>query len=139
MILAQHRLKIKTTGRGMIEVTDQLNHFIDTSNISTGLLHVFVQHTSASILICENADMQVQHDLETFMLRVTPDNDPDFKHDAEGPDDMPAHVRTMLSQSFLTLPITNKKLALGQWQSIYLWEHRLLGRERTMVLTIQGL
>jgi secondary thiamine-phosphate synthase enzyme len=139
MIQHQYQLSITTPGRGMIDVTSELNQFIRTANVSTGLLHVFIHHTSASVVICENASPQVQADFETFMQRISPDNDPDYLHDEEGPDDMPAHVRTMLTQSFLVIPVTDKKLALGQWQNVYLWEHRLTGRDRKLTVTIQGL
>jgi len=137
-MLTQYFLTINTAGRGMINVTEKLNEFIRTANVGTGLLHVFVKHTSASILICEKADPLVLSDLEIFMQRVAPDNDPDYQHDDEGPDDMPSHVRTMLTQSFLMLPITDNQLNLGYWQGIYLWEHRVKGRERHLVVTVQS-
>src|SRR4051794_16780484 len=124
MIINQHFLEFHTSGRGMLDITGPVSDEIAKSNIQTGFCQLFLHHTSASIVICENADLDVQKDLEAFMFRLTPDGDPLFKHIAEGDDDMPSHVRTILTQSSLSIPITEKKLALGRWQGIYLWEHR---------------
>src|ERR1700727_1205309 len=122
-MLKQTQLTNSTTGRGVFDITNKIKDIIAKTQVITGLCHVFLHHTSASLILCENADPLVQRDLQAFMLRLVPDGDPLFQHTAEGDDDMPAHVRTILTQSFLMLPITEKKLALGTWQGIYLWEH----------------
>jgi secondary thiamine-phosphate synthase enzyme len=139
-LLIQHQesLEVSTPGRGMLNITAAISRILGLSNITTGLCNIFLHHTSASIIICENADADVQHDLETFMSHIVPDGDRMFIHDAEGPDDMPAHVRTVLTQSSLSIPVTNTKLNLGTWQGIYLWEHRLQNHLRKITVTIQG-
>ncbi|OGT53294.1 MAG: secondary thiamine-phosphate synthase [Gammaproteobacteria bacterium RIFCSPHIGHO2_12_FULL_42_13] len=137
-MLTQHTLTISTPGRGMVDVTDRITEIVQQTQVSIGLCNIFLHHTSASLLICENADMDVQKDLEAFMCRLTPDGDKLFVHVAEGPDDMPSHIRTVLTQSSLTIPITANQLALGQWQSIYLWEHRLRPYQRKLTITIHG-
>ena len=103
-----------------------------------GLCHVFAHHTSASLMLCENADPQVLEDLERFMSRTVPDGDPLFDHTAEGPDDMPAHVRTVLTHSSLTIPVTEGRPAFGTWQGVYLWEHRHHPHTRSLTVTVQG-
>jgi len=103
-----------------------------------GLCHIFIMHTSASLAITENADPRVHNDLENFLARLVPDGDPLYTHTSEGDDDMPAHIRTILTDSALTVPITEARLALGIWQGIYLWEHRSRPHERRIVLTISG-
>ena len=103
-----------------------------------GLCHIFLRHTSASIIISENADPDVLRDLETFMSAVVPDGDGRFLHTAEGEDDMPAHIRAVLTQTSVTIPITNSQLALGTWQGIFLWEHRKSAHTRNITLTLQG-
>jgi secondary thiamine-phosphate synthase enzyme len=108
------------------------------SGVRTGICHVFIRHTSASLMVCENADPAVRRDLETFMAHQVPDGDPMFSHTAEGPDDMPAHVRSILTQSDLNLPVSNGRCALGTWQGVYLWEHRHSGHERNVIVTISG-
>lgn len=132
----QRSFKIQTHGRGMINVTDHIAKIIAEEKISIGLCNVFLHHTSASIILCENADPDVQFDLEVFMQRLVPDEDSLYKHTAEGPDDMPAHVRTMLTQNSLTIPITDNQLNLGTWQGIFLWEHRLQKHERKITVTL---
>ncbi len=104
----------------------------------TGLAHAFIHHTSASLILCENADPTVRHDLETFMVRLVPDGVAWLEHNDEGPDDMPAHIRTVLTQSSLTIPVTEGRCALGTWQGIYLWEHRHAGHSRRLTVTVQG-
>ncbi len=108
------------------------------SGISVGICHVFIQHTSASLMVCENADPDVYHDLENFMLKLVPDGDPMFIHTSEGEDDMSAHVRSILTQTELTLPIQNMRLALGTWQGIFVWEHRVKPHQRQLVVTLHG-
>jgi secondary thiamine-phosphate synthase enzyme len=133
--MIQHHLTIHTTGRGMINITDQINNLVK-ADLKIGLCNIFLHHTSASLTLCENADPQVQHDAEAFMQRLSPDGDKLFKHTAEGADDMPAHIRTMLTQNSITIPITDGKLSLGTWQGLYLWEHRLNAFKRTIIVTI---
>lgn len=129
-------IEIKTPGRGFVNITNRVSDVLSKIQVPTGLCHLFLHHTSASLILCENADPQVQIDLENFMQRIAPDGDPHFKHNDEGPDDMPAHVRTVLTQSFLIIPITKYKLALGTWQGIYLWEHRVNSCVRKLTVTI---
>jgi len=131
-------IEIATPGRGFAEMTHQLQSEVRASGISNGLCHVFLRHTSASLLITENADPDVRRDLEQFIGRLAPDGDPDYLHSAEGPDDMPAHIRSVLTCSELTLPVRNGRLALGAWQGAYLWEHRLRPHRRRVDITILG-
>lgn len=137
-MLKQYEFEVATQGRGLIDITENIKQFVADAGINTGLCHIFLQHTSASLIICENFDPLVQQDLEAFMQRLTPDADPLFQHTAEGPDDMPSHVRTILTQTFLLIPVTANKLVLGRWQGLYLWEHRLDKHERKMTVTVQG-
>jgi secondary thiamine-phosphate synthase enzyme len=137
-MLKKYKFEITTSGRGLINITDKIADYIQQANMAEGLCHVFLHHTSASLTLCENFDPLVQKDLEAFMLRLIPDGDALFEHIAEGPDDMPSHVRSILTQPSLTLPISNHKLDLGQWQGIYLWEHRLRSHHRKLTLTLQG-
>jgi secondary thiamine-phosphate synthase enzyme len=133
----QYSFRISTHGRGMINITDQVADIVLQAGVVTGLCHVFIHHTSASLIICENADPDVQTDLEVFMHRLIPDGNPDFKHLAEGPDDMSAHIRTILTSNSLTIPITKMHLNLGTWQGIFVWEHRTHPHERKVTITIQ--
>jgi secondary thiamine-phosphate synthase enzyme len=134
----QTEIVVETEGRGTFEVTERVARAVADSGVSTGLCHVFITHTSASLMLCENADPDVRRDLETFMGDLAPDGDRRFVHTMEGPDDMPAHVRSVLTQSDLQIPVRGGRLALGTWQGIYLWEHRLRGHRRRLVVTIQG-
>ena len=134
----QTEIELATRGRGTYDITGEVASAVRESGVVTGLCHVFVTHTSASLMLCENADPDVRRDLETFMSDLAPDGDARFVHTAEGPDDMPAHVRSVLTQSDLTLPIRDGRLALGTWQGVYLWEHRLRGHRRRVVVTVQG-
>jgi secondary thiamine-phosphate synthase enzyme len=135
---AQTQLDVDTRGRGLHEITRQVTEWVRGSGIASGLLTVFVRHTSASLLIQENADPEVQRDLERFFSRLVPDGDRLFEHDAEGPDDMPAHVRSALTQTQLSVPLVDGRLALGTWQGIYLYEHRTRGQRRQTVLHLIG-
>ncbi|MAJ59550.1 MAG: hypothetical protein CBC48_05985 [bacterium TMED88] len=128
------RLKIPTAGRGFYEVTDELLAWVDLARLETGLCTLFVQHTSASLIIQENADPAAVRDLENWIARLVKDGDPLFTHTAEGSDDMPAHVRSALTATSLSIPILNGRLALGTWQGIFLWEHRRTPRQRSIVL-----
>ena len=139
-MLRQHqsRISLRTAGRGLSEVTAQLADAVRASGIGEGLLTLFVRHTSASLLIQENADPDVRHDLERFFARLVKDGDPLFQHRSEGPDDMPAHVRAALTATQLSIPVCNGRLVLGTWQGIYLWEHRTRGHERELVVHVLG-
>ena len=130
------QLSVETDGQGLYEITPAVQSLIDHSNIKEGLCTVFVRHTSASLLIQENADPSAKHDLERWLVRLVPEGDPFYTHDTEGPDDMPAHIRAALTATSLGIPILNAKLALRTWQGIYLWEHRRRGSIRELVLHI---
>jgi secondary thiamine-phosphate synthase enzyme len=134
----QTEIEIATKGRGTYELTSCVAEAVRSARVTTGLCHVFTMHTSASLMICENADPDVRRDLETFMGDLVRDGDPRFVHTAEGVDDMPAHVRSILTTSDLTIPIRSGELALGTWQGVYLWEHRVEGHRRRVIVTIQS-
>lgn len=134
----QHTLQVRAGGRGFYNITRDVQAWVHDSGIDTGLLNLFVRHTSCSLLVQENADPDVLHDMETFMQRLVPDGDPAFHHSAEGPDDMPAHIRMALTQVSLTIPVTAGHLALGTWQGIYLYEHRHQAMNRRILLHLQG-
>jgi secondary thiamine-phosphate synthase enzyme len=134
----QRILSVTSRGRGSQEITRDVAAVVRESGVATGLCHVFCHHTSASLILCENADPTVRRDLEAFMARLVPDGDRLFDHTDEGPDDMPAHVRTILTDVDLTVPVTGGALALGTWQGIYLWEHRRHGAARRVTVTVQG-
>jgi secondary thiamine-phosphate synthase enzyme len=134
----QDRLTITTPGRGTMPVTDAVQSRVMNSGIRTGLCHLFLHHTSASLVLCENADPDVRADLERYMARLVPDGDALFEHTAEGPDDMPAHIRSIMSGCDLTLPVADGQCSLGIWQGIYLWEHRTSGHRRNMTITVYG-
>jgi len=131
-------LTIATKGRGTYDITREVATVVTASTARNGLATVFIHHTSASLIICENADPSVRRDLETFAAKLVPDGDRMFTHDAEGDDDMPAHVRTVLTQTSIGLPIANGKLALGTWQGLYLWEHRTSPHRRQVSVTVIG-
>ena len=137
-LIKQLDFHIETTGRGTYDLTDSVCDAVNESGISTGLCHIFLRHTSASLMLCENADPAVMHDLESFMSRLTPDGDPMFTHTAEGPDDMSAHVRSVLTHNDLNVPVRNGICDLGTWQGIYLWEHRHAPHRRGVTVTISG-
>ena len=137
-MVVQDRLTITTSGRGTVPVTDIVQARVRESGIHTGLCHLFLHHTSASLVLCENADPDVRTDLDRFMARLVPDGDALFEHTAEGPDDMPAHIRSIMSGADLTLPVAGGACDLGIWQGVYLWEHRTSGHRRCMTITIYG-
>ena len=137
-MIHQQTLTFNTRGRGTYPISREVEAVVGESGIATGLCHVFVQHTSASLILCENADPQVRHDLERFLADLVPDGGPLFRHTAEGPDDMPAHVRSILTKMDLTLPVSSGRLAVGIWQGIYLYEHRSHAHHRRVVVTVQG-
>lgn len=131
-------MTVETRGRGLLEVTRPVTEWVDAAGLATGLLSVFVRHTSASLLIQENADPDVRGDLDRFFARLVPDGDPLFRHRDEGADDMPAHVRAALTAVQLSVPLCDGRLALGTWQGIYLWEHRTRPHRRELVLHLLG-
>ena len=131
-------LVVPTRGRGFYECTSEVEAFLRKAGFKTGLATLHLQHTSASLLIQENADPEVRRDLERFFARLAPDGDPLFRHTCEGDDDMPAHVRTALTAVNLSIPIVDGRLALGTWQGIYLWEHRLASHRRRVVVHFLG-
>ena len=131
---AANEIRVATRGRGFYEFTNEVQAWVSQNQFKTGLLTLHVCHTSASLLIQENADPDVRHDLETFFKRLVPDGDPAFIHTAEGEDDMPAHVRAALTAVSLSIPVVEGRLALGTWQGVYLYEHRRRGHDREVVL-----
>ncbi len=131
-------LTIATRGRGTVEITDEVRRVVRASGIGRGLCTVFAHHTSASLIICENADAGVPRDLERFFARLVPDGDPVFRHTAEGPDDMPAHVRSILTQTSITLPVAGADCDLGTWQGVFLWEHRTAPHRRRITVSVVG-
>lgn len=137
-MITQERLEIATPGRGTVEITEQIQRIVTGSGINTGLCHVFNHHTSASLMLCENADPDVRRDLEAYLSRLVPDGDPLFVHQQEGQDDMSAHVRTVLTHSDLNLPVSHGRCALGTWQGVYVWEHRYSGQRRWITVTVHG-
>ena len=136
--MTQHTIAISTQGRGLYPITDRISAALSGSTLSAGLANVFIQHTSASLTIPENADPDVLRDLDAFIGRLVPDGDPLYAHTAEGPDDMPAHVRAALTATSLMIPVTSGRLALGRWQGVYLWEHRTRPHQRRVVVTVLG-
>jgi secondary thiamine-phosphate synthase enzyme len=136
--MQQSILEFATAGRGTRDITAAVADAVKASGLRTGLAHLFVQHTSCSLTITENADPDVRRDLETVMARLAPDGDPAYRHDAEGPDDMAAHARSMISSTDLTVPVGEGRLLLGTWQGIYLWEHRTAPHRRRVVVTVLG-
>ncbi|MGA3187723.1 MAG: secondary thiamine-phosphate synthase enzyme YjbQ [Bryobacteraceae bacterium] len=138
--MTQHTysLQISTRGKGLYSFTRELAAWVSSLRIDTGLLTIFVQHTSASLTIQENADPDVVRDLADYFERLAPENDPRYRHQDEGPDDMPAHIRTALTQTSLTIPVVNGRMALGTWQGIYLFEHRAAPHRRHVVLHLIG-
>lgn len=136
-MVTQYQFIVPTPGRGFVNITDHVAGLVEKAKVAgAGLCNVFIHHTSASLVVCENADPLVQRDLDAFMARLIPDGDELFHHVDEGPDDMPSHVRSILTTTFLSIPITEGKLVLGRWQGLYLWEHRLRAYERKLTVTI---
>jgi secondary thiamine-phosphate synthase enzyme len=134
----QDSFTVTTRGRGTISITMELQERVRRSGIRTGICNIFLRHTSASLIVCENADPEVRSDLERYMARLVPDGDPLFRHTAEGPDDMPAHIRNILTTSEMTLPVRNQRCDLGTWQGIFLWEHRTAVHQRRLTITVYG-
>lgn len=136
--MIQKQLIIATRGRGFYPLSDLLQELIGEQGLAAGLCHCFVHHTSASLVIMENADPAVLEDLENFMSRLVIDGDPLFRHTDEGPDDMSAHVRTALTHTDLSIPVSASRLALGAWQGVFLWEHRTAPHQRRLTVTLVG-
>lgn len=134
----QQTLTLPPCPRGLSDITGRVAAVVASSGVQVGLCHVFLHHTSASLVIQENADGDVLRDLEAYLSRLAPDGDPLYRHVAEGPDDMSAHVKAALTETFLLLPITGGSLALGTWQALYLWEHRVAAGSRRLTITVQG-
>lgn len=134
----QRTLTFRTRGRGTTDITPDVTKAVAASGVRSGLCTVFVQHTTASLMLCENADPDVLRDLEALFSRLAPDGDPAWRHDTEGPDDMASHARSILAGSNVTVPVSDSQLALGTWQGIYLWEHRHAPHERKVVVTVYG-
>jgi secondary thiamine-phosphate synthase enzyme len=137
-VIEQQTLEFRTRGRGTTDIGAEIQHAVAASGIRKGLCTVFLQHTSASLILCENADPDVRRDLETLLARLAPDADPAYVHDTEGPDDMAAHARSILTSNSVTIPVADGKLMLGTWQGVYLYEHRTAGHRRTAVVTVLG-
>lgn len=133
--MIQH-LQIPTPRQGLFMITDEVDQQVRNSGIEQGLCTLFVQHTSASLIIQENADPSARQDMENWFNRLVPENDPLYRHIDEGPDDMPAHIKSVLTATSLAIPIDNGRLALGIWQGIYLWEHRHHGGNRRLIMHI---
>jgi len=135
---AQEVLQIRVPGAGLHPITDRIAAVVTASGITTGLCHVFIRHTSASLLIQENADPSARDDLERYFDRLAPEHDPEYTHTAEGPDDMPAHLKAALTSTSELIPVVSGRLGLGTWQGIYLFEHRRARGSREVVVTVQG-
>ena len=136
--VAQGTFVVHTPGRGFIEVTEAVSQAVAASRVQTGIANIFTAHTSCSLLLGENADPTVRDDLERWFARVVPDGDAIFRHAAEGPDDMPAHVRSILTGVSLGVPVHGGRLLLGSWQGVYLWEHRTDAHQRKVTVTVLG-
>ncbi len=137
-MIEQQTITIRTSGRATIDITREIESVLRASAIEQGLCHVFVHHTSASLIITENADSNVRRDLENWIATQVRDGDPAFVHDQEGPDDMAAHIRSVLTQTELSIPVQSGKLALGTWQGLFLWEHRFQAHRRKLTVTLLG-
>ena len=137
-MIEQTILEFRTKGRGTTDITADVARAVAESGIRKGLCTVFLQHTSASLILCENADPDVRKDLEMLLKRLAPDGDPAYVHDTEGPDDMAAHARSILTSNSLSIPVAEGKLMVGTWQGVYLYEHRHAGHARSVVVTVMG-
>lgn len=138
MVQHVHQLRIATHGKGLYPFTHEVERWVASTGVHTGLLTLFIRHTSASLLIQENADPDVALDLADYFERLAPENDPRYRHTIEGPDDMPGHIRAALTQTSLSIPVMDGRLALGAWQGIYLFEHRAGRSQRSVVLHLAG-
>ena len=134
--MQRHEWSVRTHGRGFTDLTAKISGFVKQSGVREGLCNVFLVHTSASLILGENADPSVRRDLESYFARLVPDGSPSYEHDAEGPDDMPSHIRTVLTQNSVTMPVIDGELGVGTWQALYLWEHRHAPHERRVIATV---
>jgi secondary thiamine-phosphate synthase enzyme len=132
----QKTIAFPASRRGLSDITAAVEEMVRAAAVGQGICHLFLHHTSASLIIQENADPDVKRDLDAFFLRLVPDGDPIFRHTAEGPDDMPAHIRSVLTANCLSIPVISGELGLGTWQGVYLWEHRLRGSSRRLTVTV---
>jgi secondary thiamine-phosphate synthase enzyme len=137
-MIGQKTLEFRTRGRGTTDLTTEVARAIAETGIRKGLCTVFLQHTSAPLILCENADPDVRRDLETILSRLAPDGDPAYRHDTEGADDMAAHARSILTSNSFTIPVADGRLMLGTWQGLYLYEHRRAPHARSIVVTVLG-
>jgi len=135
---AQGTLSIDTPGQGLVEITAEIAQWVLRQGVSTGLLTVYIRHTSASLVIQENADPSVMKDIKTFFMKLVPEDPSLYTHTTEGPDDMPAHIKGALTETSLSIPVTGKRMALGTWQGIYVFEHRIRPHRREIVLHLTG-
>jgi secondary thiamine-phosphate synthase enzyme len=133
-----HRIQVETRGKGLYEITDSVERWVAEQGVATGLLTVFIQHTSASLTIQENADPDVVYDLNQFFSRLVPEDNRLYRHTAEGADDMPAHIRTALTLTQVSVPVDRGRMALGTWQGIYVFEHRARPHRRSVMLHLLG-
>ena len=137
-MISTKAIQVKTNGEELYEITDKVQSVLRESKIDEGLLTVFIQHTSESLTIQENADPSAKRDLEYFLKKLVPQNDPGFTHTFEGPDDMPSHIKSALTQTSISIPVINGELTLGTWQGIYLWEHRTMSHNRRLIVQVMG-
>lgn len=137
-MIVQHNLTIQTRGRSTLNITGEIANLLQDTKFDSGLCHVFLHHTSASLIITENADADVRRDLENYIGKLVRDGDPAYLHDQEGADDMAAHIRSVLTQTEITIPIRSRRLVLGTWQGLYLWEHRYHPHRRNLTVTLTG-
>ena len=131
-------LQVKTSGEGLYEITREINSVLAKSEVEHGILTVFIQHTSASLIIQENADPSARRDLEYWLKKLVPANDPGFTHTFEGPDDMPSHIKSALTQTSIGIPVINGEMYLGTWQGVYVWEHRTMPHNRNIIVQVLG-
>ena len=137
-MISQSEIHLSTEGRGTYDLTARVQNAVTESGVDIGMCNVFIRHTSASLMLCENADPAVMRDLETFMSRLAPDGDSAHTHTAEGPDDMPSHIRSVLTHADLNLPVRGGRCDLGTWQGVYLWEHRYAPHQRKVIVSVTG-
>ena len=137
-MIDQQTITVETNGRATIDITPEIEALLRTANVEQGLCHLFLHHTSASLIITENADINVRRDLENYLAGLVRDGDPAYLHDQEGPDDMAAHIRSVLTQTEISVPVQSGRLALGTWQGLFLWEHRQQGHRRRITVTLIG-
>jgi secondary thiamine-phosphate synthase enzyme len=136
-MISHEHFTVQTHGQGLLEITNDLSTILNKSNLDQGLMHIFCQHTSCSLMLMENADPTAKRDLEAFFERLIPENDPQYTHTLEGPDDMPSHIKMALTRSSETIPFENRRLLLGTWQGLFLWEHRTAAHSRKLIVSLQ--